>query len=150
MAVDSQKLKAIVKALDAWLKDPTKATALVGYNFNSNINPWSEATGSPYMTYVWEGGTITEDEQVHARLSILIMQSAEAQEGAMHGLTDFVEALINTLFDIDSVNLRARDENDKPVRVMELRPIEFIIEPSITERYRAHVGYVRCIIHFMR
>lgn len=144
-----KKMSAIVTALDAWLIDPNKCDLITDFpTLTTGIDPWSQETNSPYMTYMWEEGEIKHDALVTATLQIMVVCSAETERGPMHILTNFIEELIQDLFDIDIGTLGARDNENKPVRVTELRPVKFILEPSITERARAHIGYVRCTVNF--
>jgi len=146
----SDKLRYILTALDNFLNDAALVPELVPFKVTSDVNPWSDPRGTPWMTYFWRDGLITHDTNMTARLDIMIKHSAEDEDGPMNTLTSIMEALITGLFEADNQGILAVDVNSKPIRVSEIKPLTFSLTPTETDVGWVHVGIVQCTIKFVR
>jgi len=144
------KLQYILDALNTFFMNESYLPELAALDVIASTNPWDEPRDTPWMTYFWRGGIVVKDTTITADLDIMIIHSAESEEGPMNRLTAVVETIIDALFKADNKGINAVDADGKPIKIGEIRPLSFRLTPEATETGWTHVAVIQCQFRYVR
>lgn len=150
-------LESFIRSLDTYMLGDLSDSAvppldaLVKYNLQSNLNPVEHVTHTPFIKYLWKGGTLKHDQIFTNNLEVITIVTSESAGGPQKFATALIEDLFDVLMDADSYSLPVKDLSGRTISVHELSPNSWDLNVFIEgkQNYKI-VGTVYCTVTMRR